>query len=230
MTEQGQNTAIVRTNPDADIAVQQLYAEAAKLLVQADAMVVATEAHVAIATDKLTLISKLKKALQEKRKEFVDPLQAYVKSINEVFKTMGEPVELADQTLRAKVSQYRQEQDRKRREIQEINRLKQEAAQRESELKGQPAEPVELVPEPSPAPTRSTTEGGTLGQRRVPKWRLLDITKVPVQYLMVDNGRVTKAVKAGIGSIPGIEIYYDTLVTVEANPHKAVPDAPDAPF
>ena len=234
MNEEAQGTAITETavvkiDPNSDVAVREFYEKALKLRTFAASLVVDSADSAKLATDTLSTIAQVKKGLKQKREEFVKPLNGHVKAVNDAFKVLSEPIEEADRTVREKVAAHLQAEQARREEEQRINRLRQEAAEAEARLTGAPAEPVQLIH--SPGPERTVTESGAMGGRKIRKWRLLDIRQVPVEYLMVDNGRVTKAVKAGIGSIPGIEIYEELGVTIETNPRQeAQADAPDAPF
>lgn len=54
------------------------------------------------------------------------------------------------------------------------------------------------------------TESGTLKFRTVKKWRVLDIKKVPLEYLIVDEQLVNQARKSN-SPIPGIEYYEEQM-------------------
>jgi len=215
MTEQAETTA-VKVNPGADTVVKAFYEEALNLELSATDRIILSLADMAAATETLTMIQALKRAMEGKRKEYVSPLQNHVKAVNDTFKGLMEPVEEADRILRGKMLAFQEAEMKKRIEQERINRLRREAAEAEAALKDEPVEPVELIKPDLPLPSRVVTEGGTTGTRTIRKWRVLDIRQVPAEYLIVDNGRVTKAVKAGIGAIPGIEIYEEKVLTVEA--------------
>jgi len=225
-------TAVVKLNPNADIAVQEFYAQALKLRTFAKSLTVESADDSKVATDTLSTISTLKKRLEEKRKEFVGPLNAYVKEVNDAFRALAEPINEADRTVRDRMAAYLKAQDDRRKEEARVNALKLEAAEAEARLKGEPVKPVPILH--SPAPQRTVTSSGAVGGRKTWKWALEDLSQVPKEYLMLNETLVGKVVGAGIRAIPGIRIYEDLVVVVEANPHKpvkeATPDAPDAPF
>jgi len=211
-----QSTAIVRVNPQLDIEVQNFYEEALKLHSYADQRVIATTEDLKPATDDLSIIAKVKKALEAKRKDYVQPIQEHVKSINDTFKTLTQPIDEADRITRKKILEYQQEQDRKHREAEEINREKYELAQREAALNetGEitvDTTQIEVVPE---APKRLYTDMGMVGQRMIRKWEVVDFSQVPDEYKAIDAGKVTKLVKAGIGGIPGIRIFEEPTLAV----------------
>ncbi len=210
-----QATAVIKVSPETDIVILSLLAECNGLRDYAELRIVATNDDVKSATDDLTLIAKLKKTLEEKRKEYISPINAHLKSINDSFKVLMTPVEQADQVTRNKILAFRQEQERKAREVEEINRLRIEAAKREAAMNnGGIKESVNLVEAPTPAISKVYTEGGSLGTMKVRKWEVEDLSKIPTDYLMVDAAKVGKVVRAGIPSIPGIKIWIEETLKV----------------
>lgn len=209
-------TTLVKVKPEADAEVIAFHNEALRLQEYATARVIATAEDLKPATDDLSIIAKLKKALEEKRKEYVKPLQDHVKEINDAFKTLMQPIEEADRITRSKILAFQAEQDRIRREQEEINRLRLEAAQAEMKLKGEITESVNLVEVSPEAPKRVSTDMGAVGQRMIKKWELVDMSLVPEEYKILDSAKITKVVKAGIPSIPGIKIWSEPVLTVNA--------------
>ena len=197
-----------------DVEVWGYYKEALKLQHYAESRVIATVEDTKSATDDLSVIAKLKKAMEEKRKEYVVPLQTQVKQINDTYKSLMEPIESADRVTRSKILDYRKAQERIRQEQEEVNRLRMEAARREMELKGELTESVDLV-EVVPEVSKSvTTDMGAASTFKVRKWEIVDFTLVPNDLKLIDAGKVTKLVKAGIGSISGIRIWEEDSLRV----------------
>lgn len=60
-------------------------------------------------------------------------------------------------------------------------------------------------------PEAPTTKGVTM--RRIPKWKLIDKSLVPVEYLTLDTVKIGAVVRATKGDIkiPGIEVYFETV-------------------
>lgn len=166
--------------------------------------------------------------MEEKRKEYVKPLQDQVKAINDTYKTLMQPIEAADLTTRNKILAYQKEQERIRREQEEINRMRLEAARKEMELKGELTESVNLVEVAPEAPKRVQTEMGTISQRMIRKWELVDFSLVPDQYKMLNETLIGKMVRAGIPSgIPGIRIYEEPVLTVTSKKKPEGKELPD---
>ena len=209
-----EETAIIQVRPQGDLAVTKLYAEAVRLEHYATALIIASDSDVLISTHDLSIMAGLKKAIEEKRKEYIQPINDHLKAINEVFKDFTQPLVNADKVTRDKILRYRAEQERQRREQEEINRLRMEAAKKEMELKGELSEPVDLVEVAPPMRNHFRTDMGTLGTMAVHKWEVIDFSLVPDQYKIIDATKVGKVVRAGLRSIPGIHIYSEETLRV----------------
>jgi len=207
-------TAVIQVGPQGDLAVTKLYAEAENLEHYAVALVIASDSDVQASTHDLSIMASLKKAIEEKRKEYVQPINEHLKAVNDVFKNFTQPLVNADKITRDKILGYRAEQERQRREQEEINRLRMEAARREMELKGELSEPVNLVEVAPPTPNHFRTEAGTLGTRTIWKFEVVDFSLVPDEYKLIDATTVGKVVRAGLRSIPGIRIYPEEVLLV----------------
>lgn len=210
-----QTTALVK--PQDNTEVMAFYNEALSLQEYAEARVIVTAEDLKPTTDDLSIIARVKKGMEGKRKEYVVPLQDQVKEINEAFKTLMEPIEVADKTTRNKILAYRQEQERIRLEQEEINRLKMEAAQKEMKLTGDLSESVDLVEVIPEAPTTVRTDFGTQGQRDNWKWEVTDFALVPDEYKMINAAVLTPAAKSykDTRTIPGIRIFNDPIIAVK---------------
>ena len=200
--------------PGEDAQVQSWYNEALGLQKYAEARVIKTAEDLKPANDDLVTIRRLKKALEEKRKEYVKPLQDHVKSINDTFKTFMEPIEIADKVTSQKMLAFDAEQKRIRSEQERINAERIKLAQDEMKLNGELTESVNLVEVIQEVPTTIRTEVGTTGQRDNWKWEVQDINQVPREYLMINAGMLTPIVKASKGrlAIPGIRIYNEPII------------------
>ena len=217
MTETA-STAMIRVSPGTDPAIIALGEEIQRLAAWAEALEVRDPESVRRATEDLVLLAGLKRAIEERRKSYVGPINEHLKAVNDAFKGMSGPLEAADRTTREKVLAYRRELDQKAREAEEINRLREEAARREMALKGELTEPVAYVEESAPLPAHVRTQVGTLGTATIRKWEVEDMTKVPIEYLMVDASKIGRVVRAGIPSIPGIRIWEEETLRVTPTP------------
>ena len=209
-------TAIININPGIDQAVIALQREISIIQQFADSRTITTAEDVKLATDDLSLIAKLKKAIEDKRKEYVGPINEHLKQVNDAFKLMAGPLESADRVTRGKVMEYRQKQEALRLEAEAINRQKEELAHREATFNGTGEVTIDTTPVvvPPAPPAHVRTDVGTLGTMKVKKWEVEDITKVPAEYLQVDAVAVGKLVRAGIKNIAGIRIWEEETLKI----------------
>ena len=208
-------TALINIAPERDEVIIKLQYEATSLKTYADALVITSNDQLIPATNDLSLIAKLKKAIEERRKDWVNPIRASLDAVNGVFKTLIEPLEEADRTTRAKIMAFRQEQERKRREVEAIEAEKLALAKREAELKGGEIT-IDLTPieKPEALPAHVFTDLGTMGTVKIKKWEVENLELVPREYLIIDATKIGKVVRAGIPSIPGIRIWTEETLKV----------------
>ena len=211
-------TALI-LRPGEDVEARSYFEQAQRLLVYAEGRVIITLEDNKAASDDLTIISKVKKGMSEKRKEYLDPILGQAEAIRETYNYLMSPVLEADKITRQKMLDYRVEQERKRSEAEAIEAEKLELARREAELKGGEIT-IDLTPigKPEAVPNVIRTEMGSSGQRDNWQWEVTDINQVPREYLMINAGMLTPIVKASKGKIviPGITISNKPIIAVNA--------------
>lgn len=212
--EEQTDTAVVKISPGRAPEIIVLCNEAFELREFAEARVITEVAHLTPATEDLSIIARLKKALEEKRKEYIKPLQDHVKAINDAFKFLMEPIEVADQVTRKKILAFQAEQERIRQEQERINALRIEAAKKEMELKGELTEPVDLVEVIPEAPDRVETDLGASGMATIWKFEVVDFALLPDRFKMENATLIGKVVRAGEREIPGVRIWSEKNLRV----------------
>ena len=207
-------TALVRTDPTTDSEIVQFHNEAVGLLNYANALVILTIDDVRHATNDLSLIANCKKMMEARRKDYLAPFQNHIKEVNSAYQKLMEPIEQADTITRQKITAYQREQTRIAAEQERINNLRMEATKAEAALNnGEIKEEVNLLPV-TPVVTKVQADIGNLSTMKVHKWELVDVTKVPAEYLRVDEVTIGKLVRAGISAISGIRIWTEDVLKV----------------
>jgi hypothetical protein len=210
-----EGTALLRIDPRQDAIVLGFYDEAKKLLDYANARVIVSLDDAKLAADDLSMIAKLKKAMESKRKDYLQPFQDHVKEVNEIYKTLMQPIETADMVTRSKVLSFQREQAELKAKQEEINRLRMEAATKEAELNnGEIKESVNII-DVVTVPTHVYADNGTLGTSKVWKFEVEDLTKIPLEYLMPDMVKIGKVVRAGV-KIPGVKSWQESSLRVNS--------------
>ena len=209
-----ESTAVVQIKPDLDPAFQALLQQTNDLRAYALSLPVESPEGVRKATEDLSLISSLKRALEDLRKSYTSPLDKFKRSILDIFNLVSGPLDEADSALRGKVKAYNRKQEEIRAEAERIEALRKEAEDRATKLSETTGEPgpdlPSLAPLPAAQPAETVdTEAGGLRMRVVRRWKLVDFEKVPDKYKQLNEALITKVVKAGEPDIPGIEIYTE---------------------
>ena len=169
-----------------DVEAHGYFEEARKLLEYARARVIKTINDAKLATNDLSIISRLKKVMEAKRKEVLSPHEAQVKAIRDTYNYLMNPVLEAERITKEKQLAFIHEQEHIRHEQEEINRKRMEAAQQEMKLKGELTESVNLVEVQEP-PQKVSTDFGSSGL--VDHWifEVVDFSQVPDEYKVIDS-------------------------------------------
>lgn len=212
------NTVALQVNPHSDDLVIKLANEALRVWEYAQRMHVNSLNTVKRATEDLNLIASIKKRLEDKRKEFVQPLNQHVKEINDKFKTITGPVIQADNLLRSAITDYNMEQQRLQEDARRAQVLIDEAKQIQDELTSKTGEIFEVLPDikqPDAMPVHRVETGtGSMTTRMMPQWEVTNLAEVPIEYMIIDAVKVGKLVRAGMSQIPGIRIWYKESIAV----------------
>lgn len=200
-----------------DNQVIALTTQVSEIVSTADSLIVNDENDYITATDLLSLISKINKKLEEKRKELVKPYNEQVKKINDFFKGYTEPLDRANRTVKQKALTYKQDQERKRQEEERAIREALEKARKEAESQNKevdiPAAETVVIPKLIPTVRAGL---GTSTVKKVWTFAIEDETKIPREYLMVNEKKIREAIRKGIREIPGVRIYQEEELAVRA--------------
>lgn len=142
------------------------------------------------------------KSIEGKRVEYTKPMVEAQRTINNDFKQLKEPLEFAKKTVTDMVLGWRAEEERKAAAEEERRRKIQEA----HAAKGHEVSAPAYVPKPMKTV-------GNIQTRKVWVYEVTDETKVPRQFLAVNDAAVKAAMKAGDPSklqIPGIEFEQES--------------------
>ena len=174
--------------------VQKAESDAALITQQAQTIQIATTEQEEQAYTALTQIKQAIKIIEDKRKEITAPLNVSLKTVNAMFKRLSTPFIEADRIVRNKVMDFRQAQEEKAQKGLE-RRQKIQAAH---EAKGHEVHEI-TAPKIEVAKTTVTTKRWT--------FEIVDVNKVPREYLVIDSVAVNKAIRDGIREIGGLNIF-----------------------
>lgn len=193
------------------------------------------QASLDYANQALLQVKKIRKRISE----IFDPI---IEDTRKAWKTalakkaeVDKPAEEAEDYIKGKIGSYYKELDQRRREAEEEERRRQEEQKKkeeealkkalEAQEKGDLQEAAKIIeeaviPEASPQPIIKPEEPvATAGIRTWDdwRWRLKDISKVPIAYLQVNDKMITAEVKRSKEgtNIPGIEVYVEKVVAAK---------------
>ncbi len=165
-------------------------------------------------------VSKVKGRLsriEDLRKFFVAPLKLHIKDIDSKFKPQSKFLESIIDDIKSKISTYHLKKEEEARiEEKRLEKLREKRDERrEKSGLEQIATPVATVKRPE---SSAKTESGTVTTRKVWKFRVVDINKVPRSFLRcsIVHATVQQKIDAGIREIKGLEIYEDIQVNISA--------------
>lgn len=209
-------TVAIRVKPETDFQFIEYQKQAQEILKFARSAVVTNDAEMKASTNDLAIISGLKKGIEEKRQEYVKPINEHVKAVNDAFKKLTDPILEADKITRDKILAYRAEVERKRQEAEEINRKKEELARLEAQHSGTGEFTADLTPVivPASAPEHVRTDMGTSGTVKTRKARVIDFKLLPDEYKLPNEKLLATAARTGVAAIPGVEFYVEESLRV----------------
>ncbi len=208
-----QTQVVIRIGPEVDAEIIALQAEVAGLGERAREAVVFSVEDAKLITDDLVMMAQLRKAIESKKREYTEPISGHLTAVRDVFKSLLEPLAAADTTLRDKIIAYNKEQDRKRAAQEQINRLRNKAAQDEMKLTGELSESVNEVEVQPEQPKIYRAQAGTAGLSKNWDFAVDDFSQVPEEYKIINRPMVLAKVRAG-GKIPGINAWNEPSLRI----------------
>jgi len=205
---------------DTVMTAQQAQEEAKNLLVMAQTVSAArgdfeiqTEEQFLEVGNALREIQGRIKNVETRRKEWVDPLNKTVRSINGFFKPVVAEWETVVACFKRALTAYqRKKEEESRKALEEAAKI---AADGNATGMTQDAQQYQaLVAQGSALPPKA--QG--ISTRESWKFRVTDASAVPREYLCVDEKKIAAVVKLSKGDtqIPGIEVYREDTVVVRS--------------
>ena len=195
------------------IIPEDLLKNISEAVIESMGISIVTDAHVDKAAFYIKKYKQLKKEIETLRKEDVDELNGRVRAINADYKAIINAFEFEPERLGSELTDYM----RKKRELEEIERKKEQA-----ELDDALIKEAEIFNDESVLDVESKVEirreklhTEHLTTMRVKRWRIVDENKVPRKYLLLNDALITRIRKAGefdaVSDIDGIEFFTDEV-------------------
>lgn len=200
--------------------IQVIEDQQRSLLQRAQDLIIATAADYKVACDLVKGIAELKKMIGDDFKDSKSAAHKAWKTICDQEKKHLDAIAEPDRLLRNKISEYTTEQERVRRQQEEIERQKAQKVAEETRLQeaikaerqGRTTEEVNQILDkpvmPAPVVVPKAMVPKVEGVSMVDTWEfeIADVNLIPREYLSVDESKIRKVVGAlkGQTNIPGV--------------------------
>lgn len=160
------------------------------------------------AGDIISWIAERLKKIEARRIHYVKPLNDHVKDINAEHKGYTQPFQEADRIIREKMMSWRRAEEAYAQAGQE--RIEKEAKKLAKET-GVSVEEIMASAE-VPEAIKETTNS-TVAKRWV--FEIIDMSKVPRNFLCLDEKSVNINIREGVRNIPGLRIYQEESIKLK---------------
>jgi hypothetical protein len=189
----------------------QLVSLSAERLKEAEGLVLEKVDDLDSANMLLKKTAATEKAIEEKRKEMVTPLNERVKEINGAFKAISTALAAANDLLKRKILVFRQDEEARRQKLIDEQSAAQAAAEKKAKkakATGKP-EPVYVAP-PAPLPL-AAIDSTTV--RKTWTFEVVDEKSIPRNFMVLNEKMVREQIRNGVREIAGLRIFQqDTVV------------------
>lgn len=179
--------------------VKQVIKATSEIKLIADNMsIISKEAQIE-ASDLIKQIKGHKKTLTEMKEFFTKPSKMIMDFIRGQIKDLMNPLDEMEKNLKEKLITYQEVLEGKARvEREKFEKKTEKAIENDKPL------PVEA---PIEAEKKVKSEESTLSYKTTWKFEIEDSSKVPAEYMIPDEVKIGKVVRAGIREILGVRIY-----------------------
>jgi len=153
------------------------------------------------------------KDLEAQEDKLIGPAKAWTKQVQAWARPLKDQVNTGIDALKMSVLIWRQNVAKAQAEAAEKARKEREKKEAAAAKAGKPA-PF-IPPTPVIAPANTTRADGASGTvRKIRKFRIIDAAAIPREYMIPDEKKIGGLVRAGLESIPGVEIYEEDSLAI----------------
>ncbi len=211
--------------PEKDIAVTSLVEEVNRIHKWAEDLKIQSKEDIEAATNDLSILANLRKAVATKRLEYTGPIKLHLATIEASFKAIIEPLEGADRLYRDKVTAFYVAEEARRVEAEKVERAKAEVARLETELKAKeqgkevseiPATEPEKMPSVQEVSKRTEADLGSSNMRDNWTYEITDFSKLPDEYKLPNTSMLAAKARTtrGTQEVPGVKFVNRPIMVV----------------
>jgi hypothetical protein len=180
--------------------------QATKAYNAAQELTITTPEEMVIATDHLSKMKTVAKMIKERKEAITKPLNEALSSARDLFKPIESNLADAEALVKRKMLDYNDKVEREQAEKQAkiAKSLEDGKISEKTAIKK-----MEAVPE-----VQNSVQGkvGAVSTKLIKKYRVVDESKLPREFLMPDMGKITEALKAG-QTVAGAEMYEEKIIS-----------------
>lgn len=186
-------------------AITKVRSRAIEVRAQADSLQITSPDELSTATDLLSHVKTVGKAIDTRKKEITDPLNKALKSARELFKPIEDHIALAERTIKGKMVSYQAEVERKRQEA---------AAKLEARVERGTMRQDTAIRKMDAMENVGTSVEGAVGEaqfRTVTDFEITDESQLPREYMLPNLPLIRRAVLDG-KEVPGVCAFKKKVV------------------
>lgn len=216
-----------------DVAIKRVKLQIETIKVKVSEIQVISDESKSTGIDILSDIKKNMKTVEEKRKEYKQQYLDKCRDIDELAKKFSIPLNDMYNSLNKKLIDYHTEQKKieveaERKRQQEFEKKEAEKKEREAKIQAEidavednkeklklqhklersaSKETMLPVESDNQVESKTKTDKATMSYTSVWKFKVDDKAKVPMEYLIPDEVKIGKMVRAGLRELPGVTIW-----------------------
>lgn len=157
------------------------------------------------ATDWLGRIKQIAKDLKARKEEITKPLNEALLSARDLFRKPEADLAEAERVIKDKMLDWQEKEDER------INKAKNKVIDQVEAGKISVEKGVAKMEKIDDAPVAVQGKTSAVAFRTVKKYRVVDESKLPREFLVPNMAKITEALKAGV-PVPGAEMYEEKVV------------------
>lgn len=194
------------TNQNQDKEISVVKAEVTKKYNAAQELTISNQEDMVVATDHLSRIKAIGKMVKDRKEAITKPLLEAINSTRDLFRPLESNLADAEALVKRKMLDYNDKVEREQAEKQAkiAKSLEDGKISEKTAIKK-----MEAVPE-----VQNSVQGkvGAVSTKLIKKYRVVDESKLPREFLMPDMGKITEAIKAG-QTVAGAEMYEEKIIS-----------------
>lgn len=179
--------------------------QASKALNAAEALMITTQEEMVTATDHLSKMKQVAKMIKERKEAITKPLNEALKSARDLFQPIEANLAEAERIVKGKMLSYQRDEDER------ISKDKNKVIDKVESGKMSVEKGIAKIEQIGTVQTSVQGKVGAIAFRNVKKYRVVDESKLPREFLMPNMSAITEALKAG-KVVPGAEMYEEKVV------------------